>query len=569
MDDPARGLMTAGGAIFPRLGALGVEFVFANSGTDFPPIIEGLAQAAAAGQALPQALVIPHEHAATSMAHGYWLMTGRPQAVMLHTNVGLANGVIGAINAACDQVPMILMSGRTPVTEGGQFGARTVPIGWGQEMRDQTALVRECCKWDCELKFPEQVGPILDRAHAVANSSPAGPVYVSLPREVLCEMVEADAFAGPPTLAPSRTSPDPAAIAKAADWIAGAERPLVIAQRGVGSAEIYEAFADWLEDRAIALSSYWTQRLALATDHPCHVGADPGPWLAEADVVVVVDSLAPWWPDLHPPSADARIIQIGPDPLFQRFPIRGFRSDLTLAGELELALPALFQATSRMPRGNERIARRRAQLAEASQKDRERLRDAAGFKRGQGISRAWASRCLSEALSGRTSTVFNELGTVLGPLERREHLSWFDGPHSGGLGWGFPAALGARLADSTRAIVATVGDGSYMFANPTVCHQVAEALDLPILVMVINNEEWGAVRKSVAGLYPDGKASRANRMPLTSLKPSPDFCRVAEASRAWSRRVTEPGELRAAIEEALDVVHGGRLALLDVATLPD
>ena len=106
--------VTAGGAIFPRLKALGVDVVFANSGTDFPPIIEGLAQAAADGMDLPRALVMPHEHAARGMAHGFYLMTGRAQAVMLHTNVGLANGAIGAINAACEHVPMILMSGRTP-----------------------------------------------------------------------------------------------------------------------------------------------------------------------------------------------------------------------------------------------------------------------------------------------------------------------------------------------------------------------------------------------------------------------------------------------------------------------
>src|SRR5690606_39420979 len=71
------------------------------------------------------------------------ILTGRAQAVMLHTNVGLANGIIGAINAACEHVPLLLMSGRTPATEGGRFGARTVPIAWGQEMRDQAAMIRE------------------------------------------------------------------------------------------------------------------------------------------------------------------------------------------------------------------------------------------------------------------------------------------------------------------------------------------------------------------------------------------------------------------------------------------
>src|SRR5690606_40148654 len=110
------------------------------------------------------------------MAQGYYLGSGKAQAVMLHTDVGLANGGIGAINAACEHIPVILMSGRTPVTEGGRFGARTVPIGWGQEMRDQAALVRESCKWEYELKLPEQIGPLLDRAHAIANSLPKGTV---------------------------------------------------------------------------------------------------------------------------------------------------------------------------------------------------------------------------------------------------------------------------------------------------------------------------------------------------------------------------------------------------------
>ena len=121
----------------------------------------------------------------------------------------------------------------------------------------------------------------------------------------------------------------------------------------------------------------------------------------------------------------------------------------------------------------------------------------------------------------------------------------------------------------TDCDVATMGDGSYIFANPTACHQIAEALGLAPLVILCNNAEWGAVRGSVAGLNPDGHAAKANEMPLTSLEPSPDFVRIAEASRAWARRVTESGALDDAIREALSVTKTGRLALLDVATLPD
>ncbi len=563
------GTMTAGGAIFARLKALGVDYVFANSGTDFPPIIEGLAEAAAQGVELPRALVIPHEHAAMGMAHGYWLMTGRAQAVMLHTNVGLANGAIGAINAACEHVPIYLMSGRTPVTEHSRFGARTVPIAWGQEMRDQSALVREACKWEYELRFPEQVGEVMDRMAAVANSTPKGPVYLSLPREVLCEAVDAAKLSARPTIRPVEGAPNPDDIATLAGWLARAKCPLVIAQRGSGDAASFAAFSAWAEDWGIAVSSWWATALAISTEHPCHVGPVPKRWLAEADVVVVLDCLAPWWPDEHPVNPQARIAHVGPDPLFSRTPVRNFRSDLSIQGETRLTLPALIAAMADQPRNEGRLRERRRALAEASEGTRKGMRWHAAARNGIGITKEWFSYRLGRALEGRRSTVFSELGTLLGMLSREDHRSWFQEPHSGGLGWCFPAALGAQLACPERLCVATMGDGSYMFANPTACHQIAEALDLPVLVCVLNNAEWGAVRKSVSDLYPDGAAARSNAMPLTGLAPSPDFTLTAQASRAWTRRIAGAGEVDEALAEAIRVVtEERRCALLEVRTLP-
>ena len=90
-NDKAPITLTAGGAVLARMKAIGVDYIFANSGTDFPPIIEGLAEANAKDIELPNALVMPHENAAMGMAHGYYLATGKTQAVMAHTNVGLAN----------------------------------------------------------------------------------------------------------------------------------------------------------------------------------------------------------------------------------------------------------------------------------------------------------------------------------------------------------------------------------------------------------------------------------------------------------------------------------------------
>lgn len=560
--------VTAGEAIFPRLQTLGVDYVFVNSGTDFPPIIEGLAKAAEADEPLPQAVVVPHEHAAMGMAHGYYLMSGRAQAVMLHTNVGLANGAIGALNAACDHVPMLLMSGRTPATEQDRFGARTVPIGWGQEMRDQTALVREACKWDYELRYPEQIAPMLDRGFAIANSTPKGPVYLSLPREVLCEVIPHAQDTQPlsPPLSPAVIAPDEAAIATAASWIATARQPLIIAQRGAGGVATFAAFSDWVARHGIAVSSWWATHLALATDHPCHVGQDPGDAMAQADVVIVLDCLAPWWPDKHKLGAGARVIHIGPDPLFSRTPTRGFRCDLALAGETDATLPRLMAAVDAVakPVPDRRILVDRLHASHAA-----RIATLTAARADGHLTKARVSHLLGKALAGHDSTVFSELGTILGPLPRTAHGSWFQEPHSGGLGWSFPAAMGAKLAAPDRTIVATLGDGSYMFANPTACHQIAEALGIGIVVLVLNNAEWGAVRQSVRGLYPQGLAGKANIMPLTGLSPVPDFTKTAQASRAWTATVRDEQELVRALPEAIGQAQAGRLALIDAQIVQD
>jgi len=562
--------MTAGAALFVRLKALGVDYVFANSGTDFPPIIEGLIEARRRGLDLPIPVTVPHEHAAVSMAHGYYQMTGRAQAVMLHTNVGLANAATGAINAACDQVPMILMSGRTPVTEGGRFGARTVPIGWGQEMFDQTALVREAVKWEYELKVPEQICDLLDRAHAIANSTPKGPVYLSLPREVLCEQTPARVSA-PVRLTPVQPAPTPDALEQAARMLAGARNPVIVSQRGAGSEAAFRALSGFLTNWAVPLCHYWPNQVSVPMDHPMQVGTDPAPWLEQADVVLVINALAPWWPDRVSLPETARVIQLGPDPLHSRTPVRNFPADLTLPGEIAPTVLALIAAMDQQHRDADLIASRRARVMQRA--DKMRAASTARAEQGNGapMTKEWVSLCLgrairAQAIKGRTATVFHELGCPIEALGTDQHLGYVQEPYSGGLGWGLPAALGAQLADPDRLIFATMGDGSYMFANPTVCHMLAEGLGLPIITLILNNEEWGAVRKSAEGLYPHGQARLSNDVPLTSLRPSPDFTLTALASRAYSETVTDGADLPDALERAIDVAtRQRRQVLLNIA----
>ena len=128
-----------------------------------------------------------------------------------------------------------------------------------------------------------------------------------------------------------------------------------------------------------------------------------------------------------------------------------------------------------------------------------------------------------------------------------------------------PAALGAALADPDRLSVACIGDGSYMFANPVACHQVAEAQGLPILTVIMNNGIWNAVRRAARNVYPDGQAVRMNTLPITSLEPLPDFCKIAEASRAHTERVERGADLPAALARAVEVIRTEkRQALVEV-----
>jgi len=423
--------ITAGGAILARLKAVGVDYIFANSGTDFPPIIEGLAEAAAKDIALPQAIVIPHEHAAMGMAHGYYLATGRAQAVMAHTNVGLANCAIGAINMATEHVPVLLFSGRTPTLEQGRLGARTVPIGWGQEMRDQTALVREATKWDYELRFPEQALEVVDRAHAIASSTPRGPVYVSLPREVLCEPCPSGELNAPVRMAPVGIGPAAGAMEQAAALLASARHPVIVGQRGTGSPEGFSALSKLVDAWGIPVVQYWVNALVIPTDHPMAVGTDPEPWLREADVVLVLDCLAPWSPEAHKLAPGCRVIQAGPDPLYSRFPVRNFAADVSLAGEtgdIVLALARAMQAYR--PEG---CAERRALVAARADEIRVAARLAAEQGgAGEQMTKAWVSLCLSRAIEGLDATVLSELGCPIDSMTLRDAGSWYQEPHSAG-----------------------------------------------------------------------------------------------------------------------------------------
>ena len=544
------------------LAAHGVDFLFANPGTDFPPIVEAFARSPRRDVARPRPMLVPHENLAVAMAHGAYLMTGRIQAVMVHVNVGTANTINNLANLARDRVPLLLAAGRTPITEHGRFGSRNRPIHWAQEMFDQAGMVRELIKWDYELRAPEQVGDATARAVEVAMTSPRGPVYLVLPREPLSAPCGGAAARPRPLPAPPR--PDPAAIAALAGWIAAAERPLIVtAAAGTDTAAV-AALALVAERWAVPVVTYNPRALCLPSSHPMHAGQEPGALLADADLVVVLETDVPWIPSLQGPPAECRVAHVGEDPSYMRYPMRSFPSDLAVVATAASALSALDTALApHLAAAEPRIAARRERIA-ALNATRRALVAEAGEARDAPISPAFLSRTIGDVV-GPDAVIFNEYPLDLDQCARERPGSYYGLSPAGGLGWGLGAALGAKLAAPEKFIVATVGDGAYMFANPTACHWVAEAHRAPVLTVVFNNGRYGAVRRATLSMFRDGASGADDGRLLADLDPSPAFEAVVAAQGGHGERVERPEDLAAALARARDaVVVGRRQALINV-----
>jgi acetolactate synthase-1/2/3 large subunit len=553
---------TAAEDVLSRLKSAGVDVLLANGGTDFPSIIEAYANTAESGLDLPTVHTITHENVALGMAHGYYLATGKPAGVMVHVNVGLANAVMGLINAKSENIPVVMCSGRTPLTEGNRFGSRSSPIHWGQEMRDQAAMIREVVKWDYELRYPEQGGAIVDRAVSIAMSEPRGPVYLSLPREVLAEAKPLPPHRPGSNVAPtSYAAAHPDAVRAAAKALAGAKRPVIISQSPDHLAG-FEPLAALAEKHAIPVVEYWSIRQALPTTHPMHAGREPTPWIKDADVIVALNAMVPWIPETVQPPEDCVIIALGPDPLHQAVPARGFPIDISLAGGITPTLQALSAALDEIATDTAHTERR-ARVAAFRQAAAEGVAKRVAAGQGRPMNPAYVSKCLSDAADDKTTFV-NELGVDPSVMEFRAPNTLFGSPLSGGLGWGMAAALGVQLGAPDRQVIACVGDGSYLFANPVACHQTAASLGLPLLTVVFNNGIWNAVRRSTLYMYPEGKAAQANTMPITALNAMPDHAAIARAHGAHAERVEDGADLPAAIQRALAATKAGQQALLEV-----
>jgi acetolactate synthase-1/2/3 large subunit len=294
-------------------------------------------------------------------------------------------------------------------------------------------------------------------------------------------------------------------------------------------------------------------------------GSAPRPLLDEADLVIVFDTDVPWLPSKEAPPAGAKVVQIGEDPLHHRLPMRSFPSDLTITATCLSVLEGLEAALAGL--ATPHVDSRRAALTARHAKLRAGWeQEAAAAGEAERISLPWLNHCLRAAVDPEAIVISEySFRQEYCPLARPGSL--FALSSAGGLGWGFPASLGAKLAAPERMVVSVLGDGAYMFANPTACHYIAQMQNLPVLTVIFNNGLYNAVRRSTLDMYARGVAAQKDGRLLADL-PAPSFEKIVAAHDGHGERVDRPSDLPAAVARAVAAVRGGRQALLNVVCPP-
>jgi acetolactate synthase I/II/III large subunit len=424
--------------------------------------------------------------------------------------------------------------------------------------------VRQLVKWDYELRSGIQLREVIDRAIAVAMSIPCGPVYLSLPREVLAADYPSKRFIEQPRISPAfKAGPNSDGVDTLAGAFVAARHPVIVTTSSGRDPSSVSLLNELARRHSIGIVESRSRYVNASRSHPFHLGYDIEPLIDDIDVLCFVDCDVPWIPALGNPRMDAFVAQCGSAPLAERYPMRSHRSDLTIAAnavELFSALDAVLDRHGK-PITSERLE----WLNRTADSSRRSTAEKIEADRSDGglISKVYLSNCLS-LLAPESTVIFSEYWIDREALAPTEPGSYFDLPAAGGLGWALPAAIGHLRCTTRGPVVAVVGDGAFIFSNPLACFQAMAANDLSILTIVCNNGRWGAVDRATEWMYPRGSATENLSSPLSQLEGAGSFEGVMAACGGVGLRVEDRSELPDALAQAFEIVGSGRPCLLNL-----
>lgn len=457
-----------------------VDYVFAVPGESYLPLLDALYDTKEI-----KLISTRHEGGAAFMAEGYAKASGRPGVVMATRGVGAANLTIGVHTAYQDSTPMVVFLGQVRSDFRGREGFQEV---------DFEQFFAPISKWIVEINDPKRVPELMTQAFYRARSGRPGPVVVSLPEDILPLEAEMTFPSYVPSARPGLGQKEKKLIEKS---LQEAERPLLIAGGGVKLAKAEEALEAFAEKYSIPLMASFRRHDVFPNDHPLYVGhlgmgtnKEILAMVKEADLLLAIGTRLS-----EVTSQDYSLIEnhhelihidISIDSLHKVYaPHLGIVSDAkeALRSLMDLEVQISWQDWAR---GNKKLYSRISSLPE--EKDR--------------IINEHIIAILQDKLPSHT-IITNDAGnfaTWLHAYYSFREKNTYLGPTSGAMGYALPAALGAKLVDPERKVLALAGDGGFMMTIQEL--ETAVRYKIPVIVLVFNNRMYGTIRMHQEMHYP-------------------------------------------------------------------
>jgi len=552
-------------AIAAMLRELDIPYIALNPGASYRGIHDSLVNYL--GNTRPRMLLCLHEESAVALAHGYAKVTGRPMAAFVHSNVGLMHATMAIFNAWCDRAPVLVLGATGPMDS-----TRRRPwIEWIHTARDQGALIRNFTKWDDQ---PASIGSAQEailRAWMIANTAPQGPVYINfdlaLQEDEITELPPAPAVtrhAPPVPLEPSGPL-----VQQAAELLAGARRPVILAGRGSRDPAAWQRRVALAEAIGASVVTDRKSGATFPTDHPLHVGGTAS--IVDADVILSLD-----WVDLAGTLRTAhagnpmiaKIIQVSVDQYVHNGWSMDYQGlppiDAYLLAEPDAAVPTLLAAVKALRPNMPPLPAPGARPGPPP---------LAALEEASIIQVPHIATALHEVLGDAPTTMIRlPLSWADGLWEFRHPLDYLGTDGGGGVGSGPGMSAGAALAlrdsGSSRLPVAVLGDGDFLMGVTALWTAVRNSV--PLLVVVANNRSFFNDE-----LHQERVALQRGRPPENRWigqairDPDIDLATMARGQGCTGiGPVEDPRKLVPALREAVAAVRAGRVCVVDVRVAP-
>ena len=563
--------MHGGKALVKVFERAGIDYIFCSPGTEWPPVWEALAGLKERGVDRPKYINCRHEALAVAMASGYTKVTGRPQAVLLHATAGPLNAAMFLRAAYQERVPMVICCGET-----AGFGEESrLPDPGNQWIHDLTdiggpaELLRRCVKWSDRVTSSTILIQSLERAMQIAVEPPAGPVLLGVPFECMLDEISLPEDNRPNRVARPFAIDEPA-IQEAVGMLLRAQRPVLVTEHVGRDASVVGPLVELCESLAIpVMESFRPAFLNFPRSHPLYLPYDPRR-IESADLVLIADAVTPWYPVSKGPKADVKVVFLGDEYPYSRLPFWGYKVDLALIAPPAATLARLLSCI----KASERFVGNRPAYEERSRRIREEhdkqvaamQREAVEHKNDAPVDPRWLCQALNESIPANAviveeTTVHRTL--IQNMIPRTEPMSYI-ARVTGGLGVSLGYALGAKLAMKERPVFVLIGDGGFHYNPVPSCLGLAQEYELPIIVVVFNNQRYLSMERGLLKYYPDGVSKKTGVHFGGPILPNPDYRLYADIYGGYGVRVTDPKDIQPAIAQALEHVARGRLALVDV-----